>query len=171
MLGEAEYAAREFYAIKNMVDQNIGRGAEINLTPVRQEIDMLDVLKKADPLVINFPVDAAPEIRQSLVKLMLFDKGVSSLSSNRLNPLQFLPEDIEYIMAMLVAMSGMEVAPSVRDNAKEVILATAAQKSEITMLDAVDAFDLEPELKEFSAALRKAALPGPFGRYFDNPLA
>lgn len=89
--------------------------------------------------------------------------------STRLNPLQGLPQDIECVMDMLIVMSGKDIAPSIKDKAKEVLLAVVPIKSEITLLDAVNAFDMEPDLKEFSSTLRKVALPGSFGKYFADP--
>lgn len=102
---------------------------------------------------------------------MKFNMGVPPLSSAKFNPVKGLKEDTDFVIYLLVQIVGEDVAESVRSKAREVAIEQANTNPEVTMLDLVDAFDQVPELQNFSAALRKATLPAPFGKYFSEDVS
>ncbi len=90
------------------------------------------------------------------------------MTTTALNPLQNAKDNIGFVMDFLVLTAGGVVSEEVKTTAREVLLPLAETKTDLSIVSAVEAFEQVPELQEFAARLRKAALPGEFGRYF-NP--
>ncbi|MHB8951275.1 MAG: hypothetical protein ACYC4S_19825 [Rhodoferax sp.] len=85
-----------------------------------------------------------------------------------LNPLQNAKDNIGFVMDFLVLTAGGVVPEEVKTMAREVLLPLAETTPDLSIVSAVEAFEQVPELQEFAARLRKATLPGAFGKYF-NP--
>lgn len=85
-----------------------------------------------------------------------------------LNPLQNAKDNIGFVMDFLVLTAGGVVTEEVKTTAREVLLPIVETKSDLSIISAVEAFEQVPKLQEFAARLRKAALPGAYGEYF-NP--
>jgi hypothetical protein len=98
-----------------------------------------------------------------------FDLGSSRGQAARLNPVEGIKTDTEFLMSLMVQMANVDVTPEQKELATKVAL-EEADKGPVTILSLVTAWDAMPELREFSASLRKATLPGPYGEAFINPL-
>lgn len=88
--------------------------------------------------------------------------------SAKFNPVKNLKDETDLVMNLLVQIVGEDFSEPIKAKAREVVIAQTEIKSEVTMPNLVNAFDQVPELQDLSQALRKAALPGPFGRFFDG---
>lgn len=96
-------------------------------------------------------------------KQVVFDKDVTC----RINPLASIKTDSEFLMAMLEQMAEIDLSPEQKELAKAIAL-REAEKGEVSMLTAVEAFEAEPTLSAFGAKLREVALPGAHGRFFNT---
>ncbi len=85
-----------------------------------------------------------------------------------LNPLRNAKDNIGFVMDFLVQVAGGVVAEEIKARAREVLLPLAETTSDLSIVSAVEAFEKVPELREFAGQLRRSALPGEFGTYF-NP--
>ena len=85
-----------------------------------------------------------------------------------LNPLRNAKDNIGFVMDFLVQGAGGVVAEEIKARAREVLLPLAETTSDLSIVSAVEAFEKVPELREFAGQLRRSALPGEFGTYF-NP--
>lgn len=90
------------------------------------------------------------------------------MKTTALNPLQNAKDNIGFVMDFLVLTAGGIVPEEVKTLAREVLLPLAETTPDLSIVSAVEAFEQVPELQDFAARLRKAALPGEFGKYF-NP--
>lgn len=88
--------------------------------------------------------------------------------SNIFNPFSHTKEDVDFSMKLLVQIYGGQLGECVEAKAREVLLVEATNKSDLCLLDIVEAFERVPVLQEFAGRLRHYALPGAFGKYF-NP--
>lgn len=86
----------------------------------------------------------------------------------QLNPLQNAREHMAFVMKFLVEVAGETVPEAVQTKAQEVLEPLVAAHPDLSIVGVVEAFEQVPELKTFAASIRKAALPGAFGKYF-NP--
>lgn len=83
------------------------------------------------------------------------------------NPLKNANTDIDWCVDFLVQVAGGIVAAEVKTGVFAELTRLAASSEELSMRTAVEAFAKVPMLQEFAERLRKAALPGDFGKYFD----
>lgn len=91
-----------------------------------------------------------------------------AMTTTDLNPLQNAKDNIGFVMDFLVLTAGGVVSEQVKAMVREVLLPLTETTPDLSIVSAVEAFEQVPELQEFAAQLRKAALPGEFGKYF-NP--
>jgi hypothetical protein len=83
------------------------------------------------------------------------------------NPLQSNEDKPEAIMDFLVQIAGDSVSADVRAEAREVLVRMIHTGVKLSMLSVVEAYEQAPNLGTFAASLRKATLPGPFGKFFE----
>lgn len=95
---------------------------------------------------------------------MKHDSGQSAT----FNPIQSELHNIDAAMGLLNTIAGGGTEDSVLSRAKEVLAGVASNGGEVTMHKVVMAFEAVPELGNFASVLRKASLPGEYGRYFDS---
>lgn len=117
-------------------------------------------LDKSDKLPANFFTLHEGDLKHTFVIGSTRD-GMSNI----FNPFSHTQEDVDSTMTLLVQMSGEQVGECVEAKAREVLLAESANKSDLCLLDIVEAFERIPELQEFAGRLRHYALPGAFGKY------
>lgn len=86
----------------------------------------------------------------------------------QLNPLQNAREHMAFVMQFLVEVAGEAVPEGVQAKAQEVLTPLVEANPDLSIVGVVEAFEQVPELQVFAANIRKAALPGAFGKYF-NP--
>ncbi len=99
-----------------------------------------------------------------------FDIDFSRGQAARINPVENIKTETDFVMTLLTQMANVPVSAEQLSLARKIAL-DEADKGPLTILRLVDAMDAHDELHEFSGALRKAALPGPYGQAFINPLA
>ena len=92
----------------------------------------------------------------------------SAAASHTFNPLADSAQDLDFVMNFLDDMAGGKTQSTQLSKAREVLSALIASGKTPNMLIAIQAFEVEPELATFAAALRKVALPGAFGQYFPD---
>lgn len=86
----------------------------------------------------------------------------------QLNPLQNAREHMAFVMKFLVEVSGEAVPEDVQTKAQEVLTSLLEANPDLSIAGVVEAFEQVSELHTFATRIRKAALPGGFGKYF-NP--
>lgn len=85
------------------------------------------------------------------------------------NPVESIKTDTDYVMSFLVKMADITITPEQREDATKIALAEA-EKGKVTIFSFVTAFEAVPALKQFADALRKVALQGEYGWFFDDAI-
>lgn len=84
---------------------------------------------------------------------------LSREQSASFNPIENIKSETDFIMSMLIKMANVTLSEAQLSLAKRIAL-DEADKKPLTILRLVEAMDSYVELRDFSTALSKAALPG-----------
>lgn len=84
------------------------------------------------------------------------------------NPLNNAKENVDAMLALLVEVAGGNIAKGVQVTARDALVHVIDSKPSLSMIDVVESFEQIPLLKDFAGHLRKAALPGAYGQFFEG---
>lgn len=152
--------------------ERIMAGAQV-WAAITSRLPSMDAVMQA--LRASDPEGRAAKLVQGVVWQSLTDDGriearvlFPTSVSIQMNLLKNAADNIDFTVMFLVAASGIAVPAEVQEKGREVV-AAYANKGEITLFEVVDAFDRVPQLREWAAGLRKAALRGDSAQRFFDP--
>lgn len=92
-----------------------------------------------------------------------------TMTETAINPLKAAKDDIGFVTEFLVLAAGSVVTEEVKAKVGDMLKTLAETTPDLSMVVAIEAFERVPDLREFAAQLRSAALPGTgYKKIFDK---
>lgn len=91
------------------------------------------------------------------------------MTETAINPLKCTKENLGFVTEFLVLAAGSVVPEDVKAKIGGVLKTLAETTPDLSMVVAIEAFERDPDLREFAVQLRAAALSGTgYGKFFDK---